>query len=81
MNEYWAGVLIGFLTSIIFIIVCCFVINLKITALREDFDELRCEHDQIVEWISDNETVMKTYEFFNENIKKLLEEKKENEKN
>lgn len=78
MNEYWAGVLIGFLTSIIFIIVCCFVINLKITALREDFDELRCEHDQIAEWISDNETVMKTYEFFNENITKLVEGRKEN---
>ncbi len=78
MSEYWAGVLIGFLTSIIFIIVCGFVINLKIEALREDFDELRCEHDQIAEWITDNETVMKTYEFFNENITKLVEGRKEN---
>ena len=79
MSEYWAGVLIGFLTSIIFIIVCGFVINLKIEALREDFDELRCEHDQIAEWISDNETVMRTYEFFNENITKLVEGRKEND--
>ena len=81
MSEYWAGVLIGFLTSTIFIIVCMFVINGKVCELREDFEELKTEHDQIAEWISDNETVMKTYEFFNENIKKLLEEKKENEEN
>ena len=79
MNEYWAGVLIGFLTSTIFIIVCMFVINGKVCELREDFEELKCEHDQIAEWISNNETVMKTYEFFNENITKLVEGRKEND--
>lgn len=79
MNEYWAGVLIGFLTSLIFIIVCMFVINGKVCELREDFEDLKSEHNQIAEWISDNETVMRTYEFFNENITKLVEGRKEND--
>lgn len=76
MNDYWVGVIIGFLTSLIFIIICMFVINGKVCELREDFEELKSEHDQITEWINDNETVMKTYEFFNENITKLVEGEK-----
>lgn len=78
MNDYWVGVFIGFFTSVFFMIVLMFVINDKVCELREDFEELKSEHDQIAEWISDNETVMKTYEFFNENITKLVEGRKEN---
>lgn len=78
MNDYWVGVFIGFFTSVFFMIVLMFVINDKVCELREDFEELKSEHDQIAEWINDNETIMKTYEFFNENITKLVEGRKEN---
>lgn len=78
MNDYWVGVFIGFFTSVFLMIVCMFVINDKVCELREDFEDLKAEHDQIDEWISDNETIMRTYEFFNENITKLVEGRKEN---
>lgn len=77
MNEYWVGVFIGFFISVFFMIVCMFVFDDK-CELREDFEDLKAEHDQIDEWISDNETIMRTYEFFNENITKLVEGRKEN---
>ena len=76
MSEYWAGVLIGISLSALFFIVALLCLQSRIDGIRADFEELRAEHDQIQEWIYDNETVMKTYEFFNTHIKELLEEKK-----
>jgi hypothetical protein len=73
MSDYWVGVVLGFFGGLCFFMVCMFVISSRINSLQEDFDELRAEHDQLSEWMSDNETVMKTYEFFNEHIKELLE--------
>lgn len=80
MNEYWTGVFLGCVCAMIFFIICLFVLQWKLSILTADFNELKTEHNQICEWITENETVMKTYEFFNENIKKLLEEK-QNDKN
>jgi hypothetical protein len=59
--------------------VCLFVLSYRINSLQGEFNELKVEHDQLSEWVGDNETVMKTYEFFNEHIKELLEERKEND--
>jgi hypothetical protein len=79
MNDYWVGVLFGFFAGLVFFMVCLFVLSYRINSLQGEFNELKVEHDQLSEWVSDNETVMKTYEFFNEHIKELLEERKEND--
>lgn len=73
MNDYWVGVLLGFFAGLVFFMVCLFVLSYRINSLQGEFNELKFEHDQLSEWVSDNETVMKTYEFFNEHIKELLE--------
>ena len=75
MNDYWVGVLLGFFAGLVFFMVCLFVLSYN--SLQEEFNELKVEHDQLLEWVSDNETVMKTYEFFNEHIAELLEEREE----
>lgn len=79
MNDYWVGVILGFFGGLLFFMVCLIVLAYRVNNLQTDFDELKAEHNQLAEWVSDNETVMKTYEFFNEHIKELLEERKEND--
>lgn len=79
MNDYWVGVILGFFAGMVFFMVCLFVLSYRINSLQGELNELKVEHDQLSEWVSDNETVMKTYEFFNEHIKELLEERKEND--
>lgn len=79
MSDYWVGVLLGFFGGLLFFMVCLVVLSYRINNLQTDFDELKAEHNQLSEWVSDNETVMKTYEFFNEHIKELLEGRKEND--
>ena len=80
MNDYWVGVILGFFGGLLFFMVCLVVLAYRVNNLQTDFDELKAEHNQLSEWVSDNETVMKTYEFFNEHIKELLEERKKNDK-
>ena len=77
MSDYWVGVLLGFFGGLLFFMVCLVVLSYRINNLQTDFDELKAEHNQLSEWVSDNETVMKTYEFFNEHIAELLEEREE----
>lgn len=79
MLDYWIGVLVGFWVALMFFICCLMCFQYRFNKMKTDFKELKTEHESICKWINENETVMKTYEFFNKNIVELLEEKSKNE--
>ena len=77
--NYWAGVFVGCALSFIFFAIAFFIQWQAFSELKNDFKELKTEHEQLLSWVNENEITMKTYGFLNEQITKLLEEKSRNE--
>lgn len=79
MSDYWFGVLTGFIAALLFALISMMCMGKKITMLEQQMSEVTREHEEIKEWVEDNKTVMRTYEFFNKSWQAIID-MKENEK-
>lgn len=74
---YWSGVLIGIAVGFIIGIVSLFVVDTRVKELEKQMVELQQQQESIATWIADNETVMRTYKFFNQSWEAIIDMRKE----
>ena len=77
-TDFWLGVLSGALATFILTIVFLFTLNERIKELQGEMDSLKNEHEIQKEWIEENKTIMRTYKFFNESWKVIIELQEKN---
>lgn len=77
MSDYWFEVLTGFLAALLFAIVAMLCMGKKITVLEQQMTDITQEHVEIKEWVEDNKTVMRTYEFFNKSWQAIIDMKED----
>lgn len=80
MSDYWFGVLTGFITALLFALISMMCMGRKIEQLEQQMSEVTREHEEIKEWIADNETVMRTYKFFNQSWQAIIDMNKQEDR-
>lgn len=79
MSNYWVGVITGCCCSLLLTICTGLVCMSKVHALEQQMAELSLKQAQQAEWIADNETVMRTYKFFNQSWQAIIDMNKNEE--
>ena len=64
-SGYWAGVFTGMICSVIFLIVCCFILNNKMILYEAALQKLNQNQEELVKMYAEHEKIMKAYEFYN----------------
>ena len=74
-SGYWAGVFTGMVCSVIFLIVCCFILNNKMRLYEAALQKLNQNQEELVKMYAEHEKIMKTYEFYNWQYSLKMEKK------
>jgi formate-dependent nitrite reductase membrane component NrfD len=72
--SYWIGVIVGFISSLIIVVVALFIFNSKLIKMQTQLNNIEEVQADQSEWISENETVMRTYKFFNETWRAIIDQ-------
>lgn len=75
--SYWGGVITGFFCTLVLASLTLFIHVSQLRSMEERLGEIEREHEELLEWVEDNKTVMQTYKFFNQSWQAIIDMRKE----
>lgn len=75
-EAFWCGTFCGLMCALVLFGCCMFVFVNKIKQLETRITTLESEHTELSKWVEENETIMRTYKFFNESWAAILQEER-----
>lgn len=77
--NYWAGVFVGFMCSLLLMGVVCIVVTNRMSQYEKALDQLSRKHQELEAMYAEHERIMKAYEFYNWRYSLQMEDIDENQ--